>query len=55
MHALYTYKGFNSFFQLHQAKDEVLFYSMYIPYFPYRIQDEQLNTVLHQTVKLGLL
>ena len=34
VHGLYTHQGLNSFFQLHQAEDEVLFYSMYIRYSP---------------------
>ena len=34
MHGLYTHQGLKSFFQLHQAEDEVLFYSIYIPYSP---------------------
>ena len=34
VHCLYTHQGLNSFFQLHQAEDEVLFYSMYICYSP---------------------
>ena len=51
MHSLYTHQGLDSFFQLHQAEEEVLFYSMYIPYSPV----VELNTALLQTVKLGLL
>jgi len=53
VHCLDTHNGLDSFFQLHQAEDEVLFYSKYIPYFPNRIQDAQLNPALHQTVKPG--
>ena len=34
MHDLYAHQGLNSFFQLHQAVDEVLFYSMYILFSP---------------------
>ena len=38
-----------------RLQDELLFYSMYIPYFPCRIRDVQLNAAFHQTVKPGLL
>ena len=31
---MYTHQGLDSFFQLHQAEDEGLFYSMYISYSP---------------------
>ena len=34
VHDLYAHQGLNSFFQLHQAVDEVLFYSMYILFSP---------------------
>ena len=38
VHGLYTHQGLKSFFQLHQAEDEVLFYSIYIPYIHCRIR-----------------
>ena len=47
---LYTHQGLNSFFQLHQTEDGVLFYSHWL--LPLRIH-VQLNVVLPQTVKPG--
>ena len=50
VHGLYTHQGLNSFFQLHQTEDGVLFYSHWL--LPLRIH-VQLNVVLPQTVKPG--
>ena len=50
MHGLYNHQGLNSLFQLHQTKDKVLFYFMYIFYSPVGYE---LNEAIPPNYKAG--